>query len=100
EERPVVPVVGEWPEDGPREDDRSADAPAVVVLAKGGLSLAHGVSEPVVRVEDVVAQVLEDAAVDGVRARARRELDLAARTPPELGRVGRGLDLELLERVD
>ena len=74
---------------------------AELVLREVGLRAAVGpVVEPVVGVELVVAQELEDAAVELVRAGLDLQVHDAAERAAELGRVGARLQLELVERVD
>ncbi len=81
-------------------DDRPAEGGAELVLREVRLRAAGLVQEEVVRIEAIVAQELEHAAVEVVRARLDLQVHDAAERLTELGRVGAGLDLELLERVD
>ena len=81
-------------------DDRAADRAAVLVLAEVGLRPAGEIVEVVVLVELRVAQELEAAPVHGVGARLDLQVHDAAQRAAELGRVGAGLQLELVERVD
>ena len=78
----------------------AAERAAELVLLEVRLGAAGAVVEEVVRVERVVAVELEAAAVQRVRARLDLQVDDAAERPAELGRVGAGLHLELVERVD
>ena len=80
-------------------DDRAADRAAELVLREVALRPSRAVVEPVVGVEGIVAQELEDAAVELVRPRLDLEADDAAQRLAELGRVGARLELELLESV-
>ena len=71
---------------------RAAEGEPELVAAE--VRLLHGV-EVVAGVEGVVAVELVDAAVEGVGAGLRDDVDLPARAPPELGAVGVRLDAEL-----
>ena len=69
----------------------------------GGPVLAGALLEfrgPGVRVQALVAVVLEDVPVEVAAAALGHEADLAARGAAVLGRVARGQDLDLLHRVD
>ena len=50
-------------------------------------------------IERLVAEELEDGAVERIRTRLGHDVHLSCR-PPELRRVDAGLHLEFLERVD
>ncbi len=81
-------------------DDRAAVGAAEHMLAEGRLLASGAVVEEVVRVEPVVAQELERAAVVGVRSRLDLQVDDAAERVAEFGGVRARLHLELVERVD
>ena len=91
-------VVGE--EERPVPEQRAAERAAELVLLEVRLGAAGAVVEEVVGVERVVAVELEAAAVRDVGARLDLQVHDAAERAAELGRVGRGLQLELVERVD
>src|ERR1700722_6426500 len=61
---------------------------------------AFQVIEEVVGIEGVVAQKLEGAAVEVVRARFLNRVDDVAHAPAILRRIGVGLNLELLQFID
>ena len=94
----ALPLVADE-EEGAILHKAAAERPAELML----LERRHRrppVVEEVVRVEPVVPDELEQAAVDAVAACLGRHVDQRRRLPPELGRVHRLLDLDLLNRVD
>ena len=80
--------------DRPAEGEAS-DVLIVWALRASGRDVLEGV-----RVELLVAQEAEDRSLEAVRALLDGGVDDRARRFAELGRVGAGLDAELLERVD
>jgi hypothetical protein len=98
-EAAVAPLVAERPEGPPGQPDRPAQYAAELVVAHRRARQVAAVAEPVVRVQLLVAEVFEQRPVVLVRARARDERNLRARRAPELRRVGRGLNAELLQGV-
>src|SRR5215469_954497 len=54
---------------------------------------------PLVRIEDVIAEVLERISVERVRTRLDRRIDDAALKVPEFGRRVLGDQVELLNRI-
>ncbi len=92
-ERLVVAVV----EAG--NHDRPADAEAELVPVNLVLGQAARRVGPGVRVEYGVAQVLVGAAREGVRSRARHELDLDGALSRGISRPGRLRDADLLDEI-
>ena len=97
-EQLAVPlVVGE--KEGPIAEQRTTERAAELVLLEVRLGAAGAVVEEVVGVERVVAVELESAPAHDVGARLDLQIHHAAERAAELGRVGRGLQLELVEGV-
>ena len=90
-------VVGE--EEGLVLEHRAADGAAELVLLELGLGASGAVVEEVVGVERVVAVELEAAATQAVGPGLDLQVHDAAERPAEFGRVGRRLQLELVERI-
>jgi len=95
-DRPESLIVKE--EEGPISKDGSADAAAVLVLAK--FWLGAGVLEEGASVEDVVAEVLVDRAVELVRSRAGDDVEYTAGRASSFCGVAVGLDRDLLNAFD
>ena len=81
-------------------EDRAAQSATELVLLEVRFGAAGAVVEKVIGVERVVAVELESAAAHPVGAGLDLQVDDAAERPAELGRIGRSLELELIERVD
>ena len=87
-------IVGEEEELIP--DDRSAKLRAKLIQAeRRDVRVVKGRA----RVEDLISQVLEGLAVEGVRPGLGNDVDLHAGGPAALGGVDRGADTELLDRI-
>ena len=86
-------------EEGLVVPDGAAQRPAELVLAKGRLGAAELVVEQIIGVELVIAQKLEPAAVELIRAGLDLDIHDAAVGPAELRGVRAGLNLEFLDRV-
>ncbi len=78
--------------------DGSADATAVLILAQFGLG--SSVLKEIAAVEDVVAEVLVDRAVELIGARAGHDIDHTTGRTASLGRVAVGLNGDLLNAFD
>src|SRR5205085_6927238 len=94
----VALVVPE--EEGLVLEDGAAEGAAKLVLLEVRLLATGAVVEKVVGVECVVAVELEAAAAQRVRAGLDLQVDDTAERAAEFRRVGGGLQLELVERVD
>src|SRR5439155_15678560 len=81
-----------------RDAERSAECAAEEVVAQRRFAQTGEVVEEVGRVEGVISQVVVEGAVNIVGAGAGAGVDLN-RIVPELGGVGIGQDLELLDVV-
>ena len=79
--------------------DRTAGGKAVLIEVIGTLRAIVDLVDVVVRVVALVAQEVEERAVEIVRARLRHDVDDGATGAAVLGRVGVVVDLELLYRV-
>src|SRR5215813_8724788 len=79
-------------------DNISADRSAELVQPQG--RLFHAMIEIVARVEPVVANVFEKAAMPAVRAGSGGDGDLPASAPPEFRRVCAGFDMKLLNVLE
>src|SRR5205085_2320974 len=82
-----------------RQVERAADVAAELVALEGRRVVQREVEE-VARIERVVAQELEQLAVEFVRAGARGDVDDRAGVAAVLGAEGRVVGLELLHGVD
>ncbi len=81
-------------------EDRAAQGAAELILFEVRLGPARAVVEEVVGIERVVPHELEGAAAQLVGPRLDLQVHDAAERAAELRGVGRGLHLELVERVD
>ena len=84
----------------PRNDDRTAEAAAELVLLQLRLGHAVPVVEPGVRVQLVAAVVLVAAARERVRARARDELDLDRAVAGRVGALAGARHRDFFDRVE
>src|SRR5262249_12793068 len=99
-ERAIAPVITERSENFLRQLNRPTEGSAEVVIPKRLFLDEVGVVEEVVGVERVIAKVVVGGAVKLIFARARHKRYLRARRASELRRESRGLNLELLQRVN
>ena len=95
--QPEALVVGE--EEGPVPDERAAERQAELVAPVVGRGLTRR-REGVPGVQRVGAEEFVGGAVEPIRARHRRHVDLRAGVAAERGVVGAGLDLELPDGVN
>src|SRR5262249_15218269 len=88
-------------EEGPVFDDRAAECAAKIVLSlpRFGKSRLHRSVEPIVGIQNVVAQIIEDRSVELVRARASNDRDLSTRLTAKFRRIGGGLNTEFLKSI-
>ncbi len=93
--------VGEEEEELVLDDGAANDAAEVILLFGVAGELRNGVViEPVVGIEDIVAEVFEGGAVEAVGAAARDDGELGTGGAAVLGVEGVGLDLVFLHIVD
>ena len=81
-------------------EHRSAEGAAELILREVGLGTVRAVVEEVVRIEGIVAVELESAAAKLIAAGLDLQVNDATERAAELCGVGRGLQLEFVERVD
>ncbi len=55
--------------------------------------------EPIIRIQDVIAQIIEQRAMKAVRPRARDNRDLSTGLPAEFRRIRGSLDAEFLQSI-
>ena len=83
-----------------RNGHRATQHAAEIVLAFRSFGLGRGVDKPVVRVQIVIAEVLESETVELVGARTRDHQNLTSRLSAIFRRVCRSFYSELLQRVN
>ena len=87
-------------EEGLRPQHGPAERAAKLMLAEVGRFAAGALVEKVVGVERVVAEELVGVALEGVRPGFDLDVHDAAERSAELRRIGAGLQLELVQRID
>ncbi len=97
-QREMEPFVGQK-EERTASEDRPAQDSTDIMLVERRLLQTFPVHKPVVGVERVVAEVVEQAAAKPIGSRTCDDLHLRARHPTEIGGICRRLNREFLDRV-
>src|ERR1700733_7716089 len=83
-----------------RDPDGSTERGSEVILPQGGRRLAEVIVEPIIRIEEIISEIVEGAPMKAVGAGAGHERELTAGRSSILGRIAGALNAKLLQCID